>query len=120
MANIRLKEILSQRGITQKDFAEMLSKAGSPMSKQFVNNIVTGRQNPSWPTMEAIIKVLGIDLWELFVSREKLVEEDKQSDCFVPTQKLTALIEFRGQLFKASSIGELERMIADWKSEANK
>lgn len=117
MAELRLKEILSSRGITQKDFAEMMTQAGSPMSKQFVNNIVTGRQNPSWPTMEAITRVLGIELWELFVSSDMLNEKSAPDYCEVPQQELTALIEFRGKMFKACSIAELEKMIADWKEE---
>lgn len=56
---IRLKEILSEKGITQKELAEKMGISVVGMSK-----IATG--NPTVETLEKIAKTLNIQVWELF------------------------------------------------------
>lgn len=61
--SIRLKEVLSERGITQKELAERLGISVVGMSK-----IATG--NPTVETLEKIAKALDIEMWELFKAPE--------------------------------------------------
>lgn len=61
--SIRLKEVLSEKGITQKELAERLGITVVGMSK-----IATG--NPTVETLEKIANALGIEVWELFKATE--------------------------------------------------
>lgn len=59
--NIRLKEILSQRGITLKEFA-----ASSGISQSNLSNYINGNISPTLDTLNRIASHLNIDLTELF------------------------------------------------------
>lgn len=64
--SIRLKEVLSEKGITQKELAERLGISTVGMSK-----IVTG-DNPNLGTLQKIADALQIPVWELLVSRDEI------------------------------------------------
>lgn len=64
--SIRIKEVLSEKGVTQKELASLLGISEVGMSK-----IVTG--NPTVETLNKIANALGVDIWELFVSRDKIL-----------------------------------------------
>lgn len=66
---LRIKEILSEKGITQKELCEMLGK-----SKQYVSNIVNGRGSISVPVLEEIAKVLSVPVASLFADYDKKPE----------------------------------------------
>ncbi len=59
--NIRLKEILSHRGITLKEFA-----ASSGISQSNLSNYINGNISPTLDTLNRIASHLNIDLTELF------------------------------------------------------
>lgn len=61
--SIRLKEVLSEKGITQKELAERMGISVVGMSK-----IATG--NPTVETLEKIANALDIEVWELFKAPE--------------------------------------------------
>lgn len=61
--SIRLKEVLSEKGLSQKELAERLGISVVGMSK-----IATG--NPTVDTLERIAKALDIEVWELFKKSE--------------------------------------------------
>lgn len=66
---IRLKEILSEKGITQKELAEKMGISVVGMSK-----IATG--NPTVETLGKIADALDIQIWELFKD-----PTDNNSEC---------------------------------------
>jgi len=61
---LRLKEILAQKGITLKDFANE-----SGISQSNLSNYVNGNISPTLDTLKKIASHLGVELVELF--REK-------------------------------------------------
>lgn len=63
--NIRLKEILSQRGITLKEFA-----AHSGISQSNLSNYINGNISPTLDTLNRIADNLNIDIVELFKEKD--------------------------------------------------
>jgi len=61
---LRLKEILAQRGITLKDFAQI-----SGISQSNLSNYLNGNISPTLDTLKKMASFLSIDVVELF--REK-------------------------------------------------
>ncbi len=57
----RIKDILREQGLTQKDLAERLG-----MSLQQLNNTVSGRNTASMAVYERIADALGVAFWQLF------------------------------------------------------
>lgn len=64
---LRLKELLSQKGITLKDFA-----ATSGISQSNLSNYINGNISPTLDTLKKIASHLGIDVVELFKKREEV------------------------------------------------
>lgn len=64
----RIKELIKSKGYTQQQFADILG-----ISRERMNIIVNGK--PSYPTMESIARELGVNMWELFISREEILSE---------------------------------------------
>lgn len=59
---LRLKEILKERGMTNKAFAERLSK-----KPQYTSNIAHGRISVSIRMLERMANVLDVPISEMFV-----------------------------------------------------
>lgn len=59
---LRLKEILKERGMTNKAFAERLSK-----KPQYTSNIAHGRISVSLKMLERMANVLDVPISEMFV-----------------------------------------------------
>lgn len=62
--DLRLKEILAQRGITLKDFSQM-----SGISQSNLSNYLNGNISPTLDTLKRIASHLGIEVVELFRKR---------------------------------------------------
>lgn len=62
---LRLKEILFQKGITLKDFA-----ASSGISQSNLSNYINGNISPTLDTLKKIASHLDIDVVELFKEKE--------------------------------------------------
>lgn len=62
---LRIKEILKQRGVTQKGLAEKIG-----VSIISISRIAQGEQNPSLDTLQKIAEALGVSLADLFAERE--------------------------------------------------
>lgn len=75
--SIRLKEVLSEKGITQKELAEKLGITVVGMSK-----IATG--NPTVSTLEKIAAALDVEVWELFVSHEEVCKSGDGAESICP------------------------------------
>ena len=63
---MRIKEVIKEKGYTQKEFAEKLG-----MSTVGLAQIVAGK--PSYTTLEKIAAALGVEIWELLVSKDEIV-----------------------------------------------
>lgn len=91
---LRIKELIKNKGLTMQEFADTLGIARVNLTK-------TINGNPTIETLQKIADTLGVDFLELFASSNK--------------EELTALIDHKGQLYKANTLDELEKIIADIK-----
>ncbi len=84
---IRLKEILSQRGITLKDFASL-----SGISASNLSNYLNGRISPTLETLKKIANTLDIDVVELFKEKNEIELYAKLDGILYPISK-TDIVE---------------------------
>ena len=68
--NHRIKELIKEKGYTQQELAEKLG-----MSRVGLTQLVNSK--PSYPTLEKIAEALSVEMWELFASKEEIVNQDK-------------------------------------------
>lgn len=61
MLTLRIKEICKEKGITLNDLAERIG-----VSQPSISGIATGRQKPSFDTLERIATALNVPVSELF------------------------------------------------------
>lgn len=93
---LRIKELIKNKGLTMQEFANTLGIARVNLTK-------TINGNPTIETLQKIANALEVDFLELFDSSSK--------------GELTALIDNKGQLYRAKSLGELERIISEIKAK---
>lgn len=91
---MRIKEILKEQGLTYQKFAKKLG-----VSEQFIKNTLNAK-NVNTSTLEKFASVLGVEMWELFATKEEREGTD-----------LTALIYYKGEYYKADSLSELEDIV---------
>ena len=65
---LRIKQILRERNITQQQLADMLGITRSAITQQLAGK-------PSLVTLEKIAEALDVEMWELFKSKSEIVEE---------------------------------------------
>lgn len=61
----RIKELIKEKGYTQKDFAEKIG-----MTYQAFYQIINGQ--PSMPSLIKIADALGVEMWELFADGREI------------------------------------------------
>ena len=79
---LRLKEILAQRGITLKDFAQM-----SGISQSNLSNYLNGNISPTLDTLKKIASFLNIDVVELFKEKDNVELYAKHDGILYPINK---------------------------------
>lgn len=62
MAQLRIKELCKERGITLNQLAERIG-----VSQPSISGIATGKQKPSFDTLDRLADALGVSVAELFV-----------------------------------------------------
>jgi transcriptional regulator with XRE-family HTH domain len=62
----RIKELIREKGYTQQQFADKLG-----INRVTLNYHLNGK--PSYPTLENIAEALGVEMWELFITREEIL-----------------------------------------------
>lgn len=77
---MRIKELIKEKGLTQKEFASTLG-----MSPVGLNQLINGK--PSYPTLEKFAHALNVPLWQLFASPDEV--QGKQGD------EVCAFVRFR-------------------------
>ena len=90
----RIKEVIKERGFTITSLADKLGIARESLSRMIVS--------PSYPTLEKIASALDVPMWQLFVS---------PNDITGASEEITALIQHKGDYYKATTIAELERIV---------
>lgn len=79
---LRLKEILAQRGITLKDFAQM-----SGISQSNLSNYLNGNISPTLDTLKKIASFLNIDVVELFKEKDDVELYAKHDGILYPINR---------------------------------
>ena len=67
----RIKELIKEKGYTQEEFAKLVGTTRVGL----VKNLVC----PSGTTLEKIAEALGVSMWELFASKDEIIENDKNA-----------------------------------------
>lgn len=80
--DLRLKEILTQRGITLKEFAQ-----SSGISQSNLSNYLNGNISPTLDTLKRIALHLNIDLVELFREKDEIEIYAKHDGIIYPINK---------------------------------
>ena len=71
---LRIKELMEEKGVTSASIATIVG-----IHKVSVSNIINGKINPSAETLEKFAEALGVEMWELFASKEEIVNKDKNT-----------------------------------------
>ena len=80
--DLKLKEILSQRGITLKDFA-----VSSGISQSNLSNYLNGNISPTLDTLKKMATTLNIELSELFKEKNDVELYAKFDGILYPISK---------------------------------
>lgn len=91
----RIKEILREKGMTVNDLADKVGVSRQALSKQIKGKMLV-------ETADKIATALGVPLWQLFVS---------PNDIIGANEELTALIQHKGNFYKATTMAELEKIV---------
>lgn len=83
---LRLKEILAQRGVTLKDFS-----LSSGISQSNLSNYLNGNISPTLDTLKKIANHLGIEVVELFKEKDDLGLYVKHDGILYPISKKDVL-----------------------------
>ena len=68
----RIKNLIKEKGFTQEQFAQKMGVTRMSLVK-------TLSGNPSYETLQRIAEALGVEMWELFASKEEIVNKDKNT-----------------------------------------
>ena len=71
---LRIKELMEEKGVTSASVAAIVG-----IHKVSVSNIINGKINPSAETLGKFAEALGVEMWELFASKEEIVNKDKNT-----------------------------------------
>lgn len=98
--NTYIKEILSHRGITQNELAEMLGVKQSTVSATI--------SRPSFPTLERIATALNVEPWQL-LAPPSVVEELKQAR--QQRYDFVAYVRMNGKNYTPKTLEELATLV---------
>lgn len=73
---MNIDELLKEKGMTKAMLAEKMGIRSQ--------NVNVSLRNPTEETMKKLADALGVEMWELFVSKEKLVEQQEQNTIVCP------------------------------------
>lgn len=89
--DLRIKEIIKEKHITIQDLADAIG-----INRVTLSNSING--NPTVETLQKIATALNVEVWELFTSSAN-------------TDELTALIDYRGVLYRFDSVEALKEFV---------
>ncbi len=91
--DLRIKEIIKEKRITIQDLADVIG-----INRVTLSNSING--NPTVETLQKIATALNVEIWELFTSSTN-------------TNELTALIDYKGVLYRFDNIESLKEFVKD-------
>ena len=94
---LKVKDLIKQKGMTMQQFAEMLGVTRDTLTRN-----ING--NPTLETLERIATALNVPITELFSEGTN--------------EELTALIQHKGDFYKATTIAELEKVVSKIKKKS--
>lgn len=97
----RIELLIKEKGYNMTSFAEKMNTTRQ--------NLYAILKSPSYPTLEKVAEALNVPMWELFVSPNDIISTNED---------LTALIQHKGDFYKATTIAELENIVAKIKEKA--
>lgn len=93
---LRVKEILKERGIRMKDLAEQIEIAPETLTR-------TLRGNPQYSTLKSIADCLGVAVRDLF-KEEDIVDTDNE---------MRGCIFHKGEMFTFNNRSEIEQFLKE-------
>lgn len=93
---LRIKEILKEKGLTLKDVAERTGTDSSNLASMLKKG------NPKLNTLEDIAHALGVEVYELFVRNEEPVKEAAKDN--------QALVMLNGEVFKLTRAKDVVKL----------
>lgn len=97
----RIELLIKEKGYNMTSFAEKMNTTRQ--------NLYAILKSPSYPTLEKVAEALNVPMWELFVSPNDIISTNED---------LTALIQHKGDFYKATTIAELENIVAKIKEKS--
>lgn len=70
--SLRIKELIKEKGLSVQELADRMGISRVGLS-QHING------NPSVEVVGRIAEALGVEMWELFASKEEIVNKDKNT-----------------------------------------
>lgn len=67
----RIESLIKKKGFNMTTFAERMG-----VTRQ---NLYAILKSPSYPSLEKIAEALDVPMWELFASKEEIIEQDKNT-----------------------------------------
>lgn len=98
---MEIKNLIKEKGYTQKAFAEKLG-----MTNVGLNQLINGK--PSYPTLEKFAEALGVPIWRLFVSPDDITPQDD----------FASYIRYKGIHYTADSLDEFFKQVDEIKAIA--
>ena len=95
----RIELLIKEKGYNMTSFAEKMNTTRQ--------NLYAILKSPSYPTLERVAEALNVPMWQLFASPEDVTGEGE----------LTALIQYKGEFYKATTIAELEKIATEIKEK---
>lgn len=89
--DLRIKEIIKEKHTTIQDLADAIG-----INRVTLSNSING--NPTVETLQKIATALNVEVWELFTSSTN-------------TNELTALIDYKGVLYRFDNVEALKEFI---------
>lgn len=91
MIKLRVKDLLKEKGKTQKELAELLGMTEVGLSKS-----INEDGNPPFKRLQEIADALNVDFIELFIPKK---------------DGTTGYIEHNGEVYKINSISDIEKLL---------
>lgn len=76
---VRIREIMSEKGVTSVELAEKIG-----VSKATISNLINNKTMPSIDTLGKIAIALGVPDWQLFASKDEAVNNTKEESLICP------------------------------------
>lgn len=100
-----IKSIIKEKGYTIQDVAKK-------MGVNRVTLTLTLQGNPTYKKLKEIADAIGCDIVDFF--RDEVSNLNTQQ---IKGEELTALIQHKGEFYKATTIADLEKIVAEIKEK---